>query len=74
MAKYNPFFERAGMAKIMEQPTPKQALAIREVLRNLGFNMSISLSLLSLSDLWLFVWSLAFNCLTLARFLEVKTL
>jgi len=41
MAKYNPFFERAGMQKIMEQPTPKQALAIREVLSNLGFNPTL---------------------------------
>jgi ABC-type lipoprotein export system ATPase subunit/predicted N-acetyltransferase YhbS len=41
MAKYNPFFERAGMQKIMEQPTPKEALAIREVLSNLGFNPTL---------------------------------
>jgi len=41
MAKYNPFFERAGMQKIMEQPTSKHALAIREVLSNLGFNPAL---------------------------------
>jgi hypothetical protein len=41
MAKYNPFFERAGMQKVMEQPTCKQALAIREVLSNLGFNTTL---------------------------------
>ena len=41
MAKYNPFFERAGMQKIMEQPTSKYALAIREVLSNLGFNPTL---------------------------------
>jgi hypothetical protein len=29
------------MQKIMEQPPPKQALAIREVLSNLGFNHSL---------------------------------
>jgi len=41
MAKYNPFCERVGMQKIMEQPTPKHALAIREVLSNLGFNVTL---------------------------------
>jgi len=41
MAKYNPFFERGGMQKIMEQPTSKHALAIREVLSNLGFNPTL---------------------------------
>lgn len=39
MAKYNPFFQRAGMQKIMEQLPPKHALAIRDVLSNLGFNI-----------------------------------
>jgi len=39
MAKYNPFFQRAGMQKIMEQSPPKHALAIRDVLSNLGFNI-----------------------------------
>jgi len=42
MAKYNPFFERAGMMKIQETPPPKQAVAIREVLARLGFNTSTS--------------------------------
>lgn len=41
MAKYNPFFERAGMQKVMEQPTSKEALAMREVLSNLGFNLTL---------------------------------
>jgi len=41
MAKHNPFFERAGMQKIMEQSPPKHALAIREVLSNLGFNVTL---------------------------------
>lgn len=39
MAKYNPFFQRAGMQKIIEQSPPKHALAIREVLSKLGFNI-----------------------------------
>jgi len=41
MAKYNPFFERAGMQKIMEQPPPRHALAIHEVLSKLGFNITL---------------------------------
>jgi len=41
MAKYNPFFERAGMQRVMEQPTPKHAPAVREVLSNMGFNMPL---------------------------------
>ena len=41
MAKYNPFFERAGMQKIIEQSPPKHALAIREILSNLGFNTTL---------------------------------
>jgi ABC-type lipoprotein export system ATPase subunit/GNAT superfamily N-acetyltransferase len=41
MAKYNPFFERAGMTKIQETPPPKQAIAVREVLVRLGFNITL---------------------------------
>jgi len=41
MAKYNPFAERAGMRKIAEQPPPKEALAIAETLRKLGFNIHL---------------------------------
>jgi len=41
MALYNPFFELAGMQKITEQPPPKHALAIRQVLSNLGFNITL---------------------------------
>jgi len=41
MAKYNPFFERAGMQKIMEQPTPKHALAVRETLSKIGFSSTL---------------------------------
>jgi hypothetical protein len=35
------FFQRGGMQKIMEQQPPKHALALREVLRNLGFNITL---------------------------------
>jgi ABC-type lipoprotein export system ATPase subunit/GNAT superfamily N-acetyltransferase len=41
MAKYNPFFERAGMQKVIEQSPPKHALAVREVLSNLGFSSAL---------------------------------
>jgi ABC-type lipoprotein export system ATPase subunit/GNAT superfamily N-acetyltransferase len=41
MAKYNPFAEKAGMRKIVEQPPPKEALAIAETLQKLGFNIQL---------------------------------
>ena len=41
MAKYNPFAEKAGMQKIMEQPPVKQALAIAAVLEQLSFNTQL---------------------------------
>jgi len=41
MAKYNPFFERAGMQKVMEQSPPKHALAVQEVLSKLGFSSAL---------------------------------
>jgi len=41
MAKYNPFAEKAGMQKIIEQPPSKQALAIARVLSELGFNIQL---------------------------------
>jgi len=41
MAKYNPFGEKAGMRKIAEQPPPKEALAIAEILQRLGFNIQL---------------------------------
>jgi ABC-type lipoprotein export system ATPase subunit/GNAT superfamily N-acetyltransferase len=41
MAKYNPFGEKAGMRKIAEQPPPKEALAIAEILQQLGFNIQL---------------------------------
>jgi len=41
MAKYNPFAEKAGMRKIVEQPPPKEALKIAEILSKLGFNIQL---------------------------------
>jgi len=41
MAKYNPFGEKAGMQKIAEQPPPKQALKVAEILQQLGFNIQL---------------------------------
>jgi len=41
MAKYNPFAEKAGMQKIAEQPPPKEAVKIAEVLQKLGFNIHL---------------------------------
>jgi len=41
MAKYNPFAEKAGMQKIAEQPPPKQALKIAEILQQLSFNIQL---------------------------------
>ena len=38
MAKYNPFAEKAGMKKIVEQEPPKEALGILRTLQGLGFN------------------------------------
>jgi ABC-type lipoprotein export system ATPase subunit len=41
MAKYNPFGEKAGMRKVVEQPPPKEALKIAEILQQLGFNIQL---------------------------------
>ena len=41
MAKYNPFAEKAGMQKIAEQPPPKEALKIVEILQQLDFNIQL---------------------------------
>ena len=38
MAKYNPFAEKAGMKRIVEQRPPKEAEKIMDVLKGLGFN------------------------------------
>jgi ABC-type lipoprotein export system ATPase subunit/GNAT superfamily N-acetyltransferase len=41
MAKYNPFAEKAGMQKIAQQPPPREAVKIAEILRQLGFNTQL---------------------------------
>ncbi|MEM3875375.1 MAG: GNAT family N-acetyltransferase [Candidatus Bathyarchaeia archaeon] len=41
MARYNPFAEKAGMQKLVEQPPPKQAIKIAETLQRLGFNVHL---------------------------------
>jgi ABC-type transport system involved in cytochrome c biogenesis ATPase subunit/GNAT superfamily N-acetyltransferase len=41
MAKYNPFAEKAGMKKIVEQPSPKEAEKIKDVLEGLGLNTQL---------------------------------
>ena len=41
MARYNPFFERAGMKKTAESPPVKSAFKIAEVLKTLGFNITV---------------------------------
>jgi hypothetical protein len=40
MARYNPFFERAGLRKIAESPPVKSAFKIAEVLKTLCFNIT----------------------------------
>jgi GNAT superfamily N-acetyltransferase len=41
MAKYNPFAEKAGMKRIVEQHPPKEAEKITDVLQSLGFNAQL---------------------------------
>ena len=41
MAKYNRFGEKGGMQKIIQQPPPKEALKIAEILQQLGFNIQL---------------------------------
>jgi ABC-type ATPase with predicted acetyltransferase domain len=41
MAKYNPFAEKAGMKKIVEQQPPKEALYITRILQQQGFNLQL---------------------------------
>jgi len=41
MAKYNPFAEKAGMTKIVEQPPTREAVNIAEVLHAVGFNTQL---------------------------------
>ena len=38
MAKYNPFAEKAGMKRIVEQAPPEEAMKVGALLRELGFN------------------------------------
>jgi ABC-type ATPase with predicted acetyltransferase domain len=55
MAKYNPFFEKAGMRKIAESQPVKEAFTVAEQLKTLGFNITFLRSqkyvLKTLSDL-----------------------
>ena len=41
MAKYNPFAEKAGMKRIVEQQPPKEALYITKILQQQGFNLQL---------------------------------
>ena len=41
MAKYNPFAEKAGMRRILEQWPPKEAVSIVSVLEGLGFGTQL---------------------------------
>ena len=40
MAKYNPFFEKAGMRRVWDVQAPEAALKIRDVLIQLGFDVT----------------------------------
>jgi tRNA(Met) C34 N-acetyltransferase TmcA len=40
MARYNPFFEHAGLRKIAESPPVKSAFKVADVLKTLGFNLT----------------------------------
>jgi hypothetical protein len=40
MARYNPFFERAGLKKIAESLPVKEAFKLAEVLKTSGFNIT----------------------------------
>jgi energy-coupling factor transporter ATP-binding protein EcfA2 len=40
MARYNPFFEKAGMRRVWDVKAPENALKIREVLIKLGFDVT----------------------------------
>jgi ABC-type ATPase with predicted acetyltransferase domain len=41
MAKYNPFAEKAGMTKVLEQQPSKPALKVAEVLKSCGFQSEL---------------------------------
>jgi hypothetical protein len=40
MARYNPFFEKAGMRRVWDVKAPENALKIRDVLVKLGFDVT----------------------------------
>jgi len=41
MAKYNPFAEKAGMKKVLEQKPSEEALRVADVLASLGFDLKL---------------------------------
>jgi hypothetical protein len=41
MAKYNPFAEKAGMKKVLEQKPSEEALRVADVLSSLGFDLKL---------------------------------
>jgi hypothetical protein len=41
MAKYNPFAEKAGMKKVLEQKPSEEALRVAEALSTLGFDLKL---------------------------------
>jgi hypothetical protein len=41
MAKYNPFAEKAGMKKVLEQKPSAEALRLADVLSGLGFDLKL---------------------------------
>ena len=41
MAKYNPFAEKAGMKKVLEQKPSREVLRVAEVLARLGFDLKL---------------------------------
>ena len=50
MAKYNPFAEKAGMKKVLEQKPSEEALRIADVLSGLGFDLKLLGSRKHVSD------------------------
>ena len=50
MAKYNPFAEKAGMKKVLEQKPSEEAKQIADVLSELGFDLKLLGSLKHVSD------------------------
>jgi GNAT superfamily N-acetyltransferase len=50
MAKYNPFAEKAGMKKILEQKSSEEALQVADALAGLGFDLKLLGSQRHVSD------------------------